>query len=462
MRYLGLLLFFFCIPLLASALRSDAAVRRWTWLLLGAAPYIYAWTHLSVSIVSWAYWPGYVKGLIISLPDLLAIGLLLSTPRRRIRPGILIVFAAYVAAVVLSMTVSNLPFASFQYAWQLLRVMLVAVAVARISAGSDAPRHIIYGMCCGIVFQAVFSLIQHFGHGVVQASGTMGHQNLLGMMTHFALLSALALMLAGDRALILKIGVAAALVVVALTGSRGTVGFAGVGVVTLLLLSLIRHPTAKKMRVAGAGLAVLLALSPVAYLTLEKRFAASGDEGTYDERAAFKRAARAMWSDHPLGVGANEYVVTANTKGYSSRAGVIWTKGSRSANVHNVYLLIAAETGWPGLVTFLLLYVTAVATALRAAWAKPYGRHSELLLGVVVVLATVGIHSLYEWIFVTEFTQYLFAIMLGFAMGLGMKTIKRRASAGIALFDRPPDAVPVHGPLPSPDLRTPAVDKPVG
>lgn len=426
MRYVGLLLFLICIPALAAAIRSDRTIRRAVWTLLGASPFIYGWAHLSVSVVSWAYWPGYVKGLIVALPDLLAIGLLLSTPGRRIRPAILVALGGYILAVAFSMSVSALPFASFQYVWQLLRIFLVALVVARISVGSDAPRHIVYGLCCGIAFQAFFSVVQHFGHGVVQASGTMGHQNLLGMMTHFALLTALALILAGDRAPILKIGVAAALVAVALTGSRGAVAFAGLGVVLLLLLSLLRRPTAGKMRVAGAGVAVLLAAAPVAYLTLEKRFAVSGEGGSSAERAAFERAARAMWTDHPMGVGANEYVVTANTKGYSSRAGVIWSTGSRSANVHNAYLLVAAETGWPGLVTFLLLYATAVLTAARAAWAKPYARHSELLLGVLVVLVTVAAHNLYEWIFVVEVTQYLFAMMLGLAMGLGLRRPPRR------------------------------------
>lgn len=433
MRYVGLLLFFLCIPVVASMLKSNPVHRRWAWTLLGAAPYVYGWAHLSVSIVSWAYWPGYVKGLLVALPDLLAIGLLLSTPKRRVRRAIPIALTLYIAAVMVSVAVSDLPFASFQYAWQLLRVLLVALAVARVSAGADAPRHIVYGMCYGITFQAFFSIVQRFGHGVVQASGTMGHQNLLGMMTHFALLTAIALMLAGDRARVLKLGAGAAMVVAALTGSRGAVGFAAMGVISLMALSLLRHPTAKKMRVASASVAILLALAPVAYLTLEKRFArsGSGDSGSNEERAAFERAARAMWADHPLGVGANEYVVTANTKGYSTRAGVIWNQGSRSANVHNVYLLIAAETGWPGLIAFVLLYAIAVLTALRAAWAKPYSRQRELLLGVGVALATVAMHNFYEWIFVVEVTQYLFAIMLGMAMGLGTAPPSRRQRLGI-------------------------------
>lgn len=436
MRYVGLLVFFICIPLLIEGIKSNPTVRRRVWAVLGAAPYIYGWAHLSVSIVSWAYWPGYVKGMILALPDLLAIGLLLSTPKRRTRYSVMVALGCYIATVVFSMAVSELPFASFMYAWQLLRVLLVAAAVARVSTDGDAPRHIVYGMCCGIIFQAFFSITEHFGHGAIQASGTVGHQNLLGMMTHFVLLTSLALVLAGDRAIILKVGVAAALLTIALTGSRGTLGFAGGSVLALFALSLLRRPTAKKVQVAGAGIAVLLALAPVAYLTMEKRFAVSGDGGTYDERAAFERAAHAMWRDHPLGVGANEYVIIANTKGYSARAGVVWTAGSRSANVHNAYLLIAAETGWFGLVAFIFLYLVAIVAGIRAAWAKPATQHSELALGAVIALATVAIHSLYEWIFVLEFTQYLFGIMLGFVMGLSVVQVPRRSLTTIGDADR--------------------------
>jgi len=63
-----------------------------------------------------------------------------------------------------------------------------------------------------------------------------------------------------------------------------------------------------------------------------------------DERALFEAAAKAMFADHPMGVGANQYVVVASTQGYSERAGVPWNWTSRSANVHNTYLLVAAET----------------------------------------------------------------------------------------------------------------------
>ena len=39
----------------------------------------------------------------------------------------------------------------------------------------------------------------------------------------------------------------------------------------------------------------------------------------------------AMGNNHPMGVGANQYVIVADSKGYSQNAGVIWNSLSRGA-----------------------------------------------------------------------------------------------------------------------------------
>ena len=56
-----------------------------------------------------------------------------------------------------------------------------------------------------------------------------------------------------------------------------------------------------------------------------------------------------MIADHPLGVGANQYVIVANTGGYSARAGVPWNTDERAAPVHDAYYLVTAELGFLGL-----------------------------------------------------------------------------------------------------------------
>lgn len=418
MRILGLAIFVFSLPLFYALMNGSPAVRRYGWFAIGLAPFVISYLHLEVSIISWAFWPGYVKGLIVSLLDSLAIAILLTT---RASPGGKVLLWAYIAYLLGSAVASLFAtpwMASFLFSWQLARMVLVFAAVARVTRRPEGVRQIIGGLSAGVAFQAVFSIIQRL-HVVTQASGTLGHQNLLGLSTHFALLLSLASMLAGDRRLLPKIGVIGGGIAVILTGSRATTGLAGAGLIVLVMLSLLRHRTAFKMRVAGIGLAVLLAGAPIAYLTLEHRFAVQADDGNYDERKAFETAARAMWTDYPMGVGANQYVVKANAGGYYARAGVAEISSSRSANVHNTYLLIGAETGYLGLASFIVLFALSIVSAIRLAWARPRGRSGEIALGAAVTLIVVALHCLYEWVFVTWVVQYLFAITLGLVAGLG-------------------------------------------
>jgi O-antigen ligase len=436
MRVLGLFIILVSLPVFCSLLRSNISIRRAAWSFIGLAPFIISYMHLDVSIISWAYWPGYVKGALISLLDTMAVAVLMTVRPAPYKNTIFWAYLLYLAATLVSVFFATPWMGSIFFPWQLGRAIIVFVAVSRVSAQPDGARHIIGGLSVGIAFQALFSVIERL-HGVTQASGTLGHQNLLGLATHFALLLSMAVMLAGDRGWLPKIGVVGGVIAVILTGSRATTGLASAGVIVLVALSLLRYRTALKMRVVGIGVALFLVGAPVAYLTLQHRFANEPKSGGYDERAAFERAARAMWSDHPMGVGANQYVVIANTGGYSQRAGVLWTSASRGTNVHNTYLLIGAETGYLGLLTYLVLLSSGILTAMRSAWARPRTPEGEISLGAAITLIVVALHCLYEWVFVDWMIQYLFAIVLGVAAGISVRQKinmleRRRKSAGPA------------------------------
>ena len=103
-----------------------------------------------------------------------------------------------------------------------------------------------------------------------------------------------------------------------------------------------------------------------------------------------------MLSDHPLGVGANNFVVVAIVEGYTRKRGVGYN--SRLAHVHNIYWLVAAETGYLGLITFVLLLLHPISVAFLCGWRNRKDRRGELLLGFGVALLIVYIHSFFEWI----------------------------------------------------------------
>jgi len=438
MRIVGLLLILLSIPVLIGWLRRYPRHRKWAYLGIGALPFLISAFNLDAAFLTWPAWPGYAKGIVVSLLDTLAIAIL-ATSRRPLRKlPFLLLFLAYLLAVALSLAVSSLPMSSFFYLSQLVRVLLIFVAVASFAGDPRAIRWLSFGLALGAIFQAVVTIDQRLS-GVVQAAGTMGHQNLLGLMLHFVTLPLLALLLAGERSKLIMFGVLAALVAVALGASRGTVGFVAIGVAFLFVLSLARRPTTHKWKIVGLAVVALAIVAPIAMTSFQERFTVRPvSQGSDEERLAFERAAKSMWRDHPMGVGANQYVVVANSQGYSARAGVIWNWASRSANVHNMYLLAAAETGWPGFLTFIALLSIPIIRGLIFAFRNRRDARGEIVLGASVTFMILGLHGLYEWVFVVYHAQYVFAIALGIVAGcIRQMKIERQSQARTARSYRP-------------------------
>lgn len=168
-----------------------------------------------------------------------------------------------------------------------------------------------------------------------------------------------------------------------------------------------------------------LAVAPLIVSSFASRFqsdAADAFFGTDENRVALVDTARMMLADHPMGIGANHFVVVANTQGYYSQAGVTWN--NFTAIVHNAYWLVAAETGYIGILAFIILLLNPLIVATRCAWQHRRDRRDQrvdILLGLSVTLLTVYLHSLYEWVFVTFEVQYMFAASVGLIAGLAQQ-----------------------------------------
>jgi O-antigen ligase len=429
MRFVGIILVLLSLPGFILWLKSEPRQRKWAYALVGSLPFTINAFNLDAALVDWAAWPGFAKGMVITLLDSLALAIIAVSRSPFKRLPLLWPFVAYLLAAALSVAFSNLPMGSSFYVVQLVRIMIVFVAVAAIIGERDGIRWLAIGLASGALVQALFALNESIG-GALQASGTMGHQNLLGMMLHFVTLPLLGLMLGGERSKLIAAGVAAALLTVALGASRGSVAFVGIGLALTVGLSLVRRSTPRKWQIVGAGALVLTLVAPIVVNSFAERFAAKPlNEGVYDERAAFEAAAMAMWADHPMGVGANQYVVTANTQGYSAAAGVAWGWGSRSAHVHNLYLLTAAELGWLGLVALLVLFVSAVTRGLLFVFKHRRDPRGDFVLGATMAIAATALHGLYEWVFVTYQAQYVFAIALGIIAGVIRESRRERFDA---------------------------------
>ncbi len=246
---------------------------------------------------------------------------------------------------------------------------------------------------------------------------------MLGFVTHMVFLPAFGLLLSGKWTRWAILGLISGAIVITLTASRATLVFAAIGLAVTYIMSVSAEWTTRKGFIGLASIAAVAIAIPIVQASFAERFEVSGGHFTQEdeEREAFSRAAKMMIADHPFGVGANHYVVAANTQGYSQRAGVAWSSTSRATNVHNSYLLIWAETGLLGLISFVLLLGTAITVSFR--WAFRYRRLPEanLLFGLGGGFIAITLHSLFEWVFVTHHAQYVFAVSLGMSSGLIMQ-----------------------------------------
>ena len=417
MRYVGLFIIIISFPIFVAFLKAQPEKRKWAYFLIAFMPFVMSWLNLDAAIINYAGWPGHTKGLIITILDALALAIVFTSANRLKSLPLFGVLFVYACTAILSVAISNQPVTSSFYAFQLMRILVLFIAVASIMRDPRAIHWLGYGLAAGAIFQGIITIEQRLS-GVVQASGTMGHQNLLGFMLHFVTLPLMALLLAGKMHKLNILGVLFALIAVALGASRGTVGFAAIGLALLLAFSMIRQMTSHKGKILGLCVLAFAVATPVVVGTFERRFKDSPIElGRDSERLAFERAAKSMWSDHPLGVGANQYVIVSNTQGYAQRAGVIWNYGSRSAHVHQLYLLAAAETGWLGMLSLVGLFGWTVLRGFAFAFGNRRDPRGDVVLGASIAVLVAAFHSFYEWVFVASQVQYVFAICLGIIAG---------------------------------------------
>jgi O-antigen ligase len=408
------------IPL-ANWLRDHPREVPKAWMLVGLLPFMITKFHLYMAAISWPGWPGYAKGIEVSVLDILVVALYLGLPRSGRELPFRFSMACYFLAVLLSVSQATVPMAVFFYAWQLARMFLVYAVVTKACATDERVIYaIIKGMGIGLCVNACDVVWQRFGLGIHQAGGFLGNQNLLGLLSHFAVFPWFALLLAGARGWQPVATPIAGLIVQVFTVSRATVGLGGIGYVALFFISAMRAWSARKAIIFMAALLIVAIAAPFIASSFEARFA-NEVASNYDERAAFQKAATMIIDDHPFGIGANSYVVIANMDGYNTRAGVAAIVGSDSTNVHNLYYLAAAETGYLGLLTLVVMLLQPLIVAIRCAWRYRKDPRSDLLLGLAVALFVAYAHSYFEWVFITFQVQYMFAMNLGLIAGIAMQ-----------------------------------------
>lgn len=449
MRFVGLALIALSLPIFWAWLQSSARNRDHALMLLGALILAGGALKSDVSIISWPLWPGTSKGVIVGFGDTLALAILFT---RRHRIGMLPftgLVVAYLAVMVLATAYSRMPMASLFPTWDMSRALIVFLAVGGELLRPSAYSALLRGFAIALMVQAGFVVKQKLS-GVVQATGTMDHQNLLGMSTILVFLPLLAAMLERDRHILIKLGLIGGAIVIAGGGSRATLAAAGVGSVMLIMVSLVRHTSSRKAAMAGVAALMIVASAPFAWMTLNDRFGSSNFKTDEELRGAMNVAAADIASKNIFGVGSNLYVTVANTEGYNYRAGVNWYSLNRAAPVHNAYRLARAEIGYHGQLLLVLLFAVPMIAGLRQAYRNRKSAQDGMLLGPVAALAAVAWQSNYEFAIALPKPQTLMMTCLAIIAARILASKAEMAAARASRLPEPETCAPVIAPgLPS-------------
>ena len=409
---LGLLVF---TPLLTAYLAKNPKQLPKAAFVLGLLPFIETGYNVSASPIAWPAWPGMTRGVELSLTDSVAIAMLIAGSKFRSPMRLRIAFGAYATAIILSWLLSGNRMASFFYLWQVLRAVVVYFAVARCCArSSQVPPALLSGLMVGLCIQAVVASYQ-FATGQPHAGGWFGHQNLLGMVSHFIVYPAFAVFLGGYHKKLAAAAVGAGLIIAYAGSSRATIGLLVVGLILTALVSNWHRSNGRKLAFAGAALLGVALMSPILYMAVERRSAEQRTSSNKD-RENMIAAARMIVADHPLGIGVNTYVMVANLGGYSARSGTGWQTGA--APVHNSYYLVLAEMSLFGLMAFIGMLAAALSTAIRALRRTPPSFAGEYASGIAVSIMAVASHAYVEWITMIYQVHILFAMSVGLVASL--------------------------------------------
>jgi len=439
---MGILTFLIGVPSVTLSLFSLPKLRR-PFLGLMAFTTCYVKKPLYMEVFFLPY-RGVDRGFGVTVPDLLFFGfffwMVLGGSKEKIIwwPYNTVLWQLLIAVSALSLLSAPMPYYGLFTLHKFFRgYMLFWVTVNLVRKKEDVEA-VVLGVMAAVICQTWIVLWhKYITHKVVNRSiGSFPHPNTLAMYVDLIVPMVLAVFLAdGFSKSQNKWAVAAitgGITCVIFTQSRASLIILGAALAGVTAVSLILKPSARKVTIALAGVVLVCCLGALAAPKIIERFK-KAPEASELTRVYFNQAARAMADDHLFGVGLNSFSwALANTDYYwyvyaeerdsikdedefrESRMGQ-----SRLGTAHHIYYLFAGETGWPGMVVFILFIARYYVHNLVLLFRAKDQYYQAILLGLLMGFTTLHLQGLLEWIFRQTQVFFLFCLLSGLMVATG-------------------------------------------
>jgi hypothetical protein len=442
---LGIVTFLAGVPSVLLSLFAYPKLRRPLLTLMAFSTcYVKKPLYMEVFFVSYR---GVDRGFGVTVADLLFFGFFLwiifggSKEKIVWWPYNTILWQFLIAVSVLSLINSPMPYYGLFTLHKFFRGYILYWVTVNLVREKEDLNAIVSGVMAAVVFQAgVVMWDKYVTHKVVNRSvGSFPHPNSLAMYVDLIIPMVLAVFLASgfskSRNKWAVVAIAGGLVCVVFTKSRASLVIVCAALASVTCLSILLKPSGKKVAIALAGFLMVDFLGVLAAPKIIQRFQ-KAPEASELTRVYFNDAARAMANNRLFGMGLNSFSwALANTDYYwyvyaeerdtvkdedefrESRMGQ-----SRLGTAHHIYYLFAGETGWPGMIIFIMFvtryYLRNVVLLFRAR--DEYCQ--AILLGLLVGFTTLHLQGLLEWIFRQTQVFYLFCLLSGLMVATGSVT----------------------------------------
>ncbi|HQH73194.1 MAG TPA: O-antigen ligase family protein [bacterium] len=405
------------IPLGAVVALYSKPLRDW---MLGALVFSTVLGDMgNINFLSMESYRGPDRGFEINLTDLLAASLtivLLFKYADRVlwMPFNTTWMVAYFLVALISTFTSSYPLLGLFTLFKLIKMYIIYWCVLNcLRCGFDLEM-VWYGIMGMAIVIPFLALKQKYINGIYRISGPFDHSNSVPLFANQIMPFLLIWGLCDKRfpllqALLSILGSLGLVFAVVATFSRAGMALSALCLVGVLMVSQWR---ARSVRVTLTSITVFILVSAGSVKVMDSlidRFQ-NAPEASEQAREEFNYAAKIMVKDRLFGVGLNQfsYALTRNSR-YNEHIQVMANE-EQSGVCHHLYLLTAAEMGYPGLVVSVILILRFL---WLAAW---HGFRSKslpgtLLIGLFFGGCAVHLSNFLEWCFRITPIFYLYVIL---------------------------------------------------
>ena len=372
---------------------------------------------------------GTSRGYEIDIFDLIGFGILLALVNKKhfsyFPPGSTLYLLYYLLSVISLINADSRLISGYELFKMVLMYLFFLVVYNHLIRFKNL-KLILYSLAIVLIINLFSMINQKYIQGYYQPSGLFPHRNSAAMFVNLLAPIFLSYLLncnlkRKEFIFFLSIFTVCAISIV-LALSRGAIFFFPISCAIVTFLSLLHKVTTRKMIVIMGffvlGILGTLKAAPMVIDRFEKAPESSGNT-----RIEMAKAALKMANDRFFGVGLNNWGIKANWP-YTYTNYEAWNYDPETHKygiVETAYLLIAAECGWIGLLSFLLwlgyYYIQNIFNFFH--YRKTTGNY--MTIGILAGLTAIYGQTILEWVIKQGINFY--ELMLIFAIVAAMKHI---------------------------------------